>query len=136
MLLRESKRDKKGEEKRRHFNDDNHEQEKKEQRHGTRDGEGATGQQLLDQGKIDEYIEVQEKKTPSTGRAVDPLLSEPVTKDIALIFDFDLDSNRRPLLLFQTAGHVSGATFYYRYTSSIQRLHEEENSAYSSGNVM
>ena len=143
MLLRESKRDKKEEErqKRRHFNDndgddDNDGEEKKGGEEKTRDFSGATGQRQVDQRKIDGYIEMEEKRTASNGRAVDPFPFQTVTKDIALIFDFHLDSNRRPLVLFQTVGHVSGATFYYRYTSSIQRLHEEENLAYPSGNVM
>src|SRR5438105_1517610 len=84
MLLRDSKGDKKEKQQKRHLNDDgnddNDEGKKGEDR---RDFSGATGQKQLDRGKIDECIE---KKTPSEGRAVDHLLLQPVTKDIALIF--------------------------------------------------
>ena len=34
--------------------------------------------------------------------------------ELEVIHDFELHSNRRPKLLVQTAGHVSGAAFYYQ----------------------
>ncbi|CAG0893763.1 unnamed protein product [Cyprideis torosa] len=34
--------------------------------------------------------------------------------EIELIHDFELDARRRPRMLMQTVGHVSGAAFYYR----------------------
>lgn len=31
-----------------------------------------------------------------------------------MLHDFDMDHNRRPKILVQTAGHVSGAAYYYQ----------------------
>lgn len=35
-------------------------------------------------------------------------------EDVIIMHDFDMNHKRRPLVLMQTAGHVSGAAYYYR----------------------
>jgi len=41
-------------------------------------------------------------------------LKEFLKEEIDVIHDFELNSKRRPKMLVQTAGHVSGAAFYYQ----------------------
>lgn len=64
-------------------------------------------------------------KTHSYSGSMDPMdefISDYLNKlkaafpneEMEIIFDYELLPNRRPKILVQTAGHVSGAAFYYR----------------------
>lgn len=41
-------------------------------------------------------------------------------------FDFDMNAFRRPSILMQTAGHVSGAAFYYRGDDVVRQLQKQQ----------
>ncbi|KAI1306509.1 Cyanocobalamin reductase / alkylcobalamin dealkylase [Halotydeus destructor] len=41
-------------------------------------------------------------------------IKDQIDGDMQILFDFDMDHNRKPLVIMQTAGHVSGGAYYYR----------------------
>lgn len=64
-------------------------------------------------------------KTGSYSGSMDPLdefiakylnkfKAEVTNEDLEIIFDYELLPSRKPKILVQTAGHVSGAAFYYQ----------------------
>ena len=49
-------------------------------------------------------------------------------RKLQIIYDFELQPNRAPKILMQTAGHISGAAFYYqRSDTPIDTWSEKEN---------